>query len=232
MLNFVYLLLFDFNNFMMVSKNLGKKLSDCLNDGISSQKILIYYLVLYFQVAMVEIQIGENIPEALLIAFSICTTLVVAVHLLALMISTCILPNIEAVANMHSSVVVMESPHDKMHWYIELAWMFSTGLGILLFLAEMAILVWVRFYDSVSTKKHDSATNGTVTRSYAAPIASTAIIVPVIVIFLVFAFVFYHKLIAHKYERSTRGLEELENMAQELDYNRGSIPASTPLQNV
>jgi len=156
------------------------------------------------QVAMVEIQLSDNIPEGLLIAFSVCTTLVVAVHLLALMISTCILPNIEAISNIHNLAAVQESPHDRMRCYIEMAWISSTGVGILLFLIQMAILAWVRF---------DS-------HSHSAPIVSTVIIVPALVIFVVFAVNFYHQLIAHKVERSTKGLEEIETMANELDVGR------------
>ena len=158
------------------------------------------------QVAMVEIQLNDTIDEGLLIAFSVCTTLVVAVHLLALMISTCILPNIEAISNIHNLAAVQESPHDRMRCYIEMAWISSTGIGILLFLIQMAILAWVRF---------DSSSH-----SHSAPIVSTVIIIPALIIFVVFAVNFYHQLIAHKVERSAKGLEEIETMANELDVRR------------
>lgn len=40
---------------------------------------------------------------------------------------------------------VNESPHEKMSVYIEIAWGFSTVFGILLFIAEIAIICWVVF---------------------------------------------------------------------------------------
>ena len=162
---------------------------------------------------MVEITLEGDVSEGLLVAFSVCTTLVVAIHLLALMISTCILPNIEAVSNIHNVTAVHESPHDRMHKYIEMAWIFSTGIGILLFLVQMAILAWVRFHGFKDSK---------------APIASTAIIIPAIVIFIAFAIHFYRQLVTHKYERHTRGLEELESMANQLEATQAHAVAGTP----
>ena len=32
---------------------------------------------------------------------------------------------------------ISESPHDKFHFYIEMAWICSTGFGIILFLVEI-----------------------------------------------------------------------------------------------
>ena len=48
---------------------------------------------------MVEATIDDNLPPPLLIVFGISTTLVVVIHLMALMVSTCMYPDIEAVAN-------------------------------------------------------------------------------------------------------------------------------------
>ena len=48
---------------------------------------------------MVEATIDEGLPEPLLVVFGISTTLVVVIHLMALMVSTCMYPDIEAVAN-------------------------------------------------------------------------------------------------------------------------------------
>nr|XP_050856864.1 calcium release-activated calcium channel protein 1 isoform X2 [Vespula vulgaris] len=156
-----------------------------------------------FQVAMVEVQLNSDtkVPSEMLIAFAVCTTLLVAVHMLALMISTCILPNIEAVCNLHSISLVHESPHERLHWYIEVAWAFSTLLGLLLFLLEIAILCWVKFYDF----------------SQVAAWSACIVLIPVLIIFLAFAIHFYRSLVAHKYEVTVSGIRELELLKEQIE---------------
>lgn len=66
--------------------------------------------------------------------FAICTTVLVAVHIFALMISTYILPNIEAIAKLEMYELISESPHERMKNFIEIAWAFSTVLGSILIL--------------------------------------------------------------------------------------------------
>lgn len=187
----------------------------------------------FAMVAMVEVQLETHYcyPRELLIAFSVCTTVLVAVHLFALLISTCILPNVEAVSNIHNLNSVSESPHERMHHYIELAWGFSTALGILLFLAEVVLLCWVKFLPIDSDKGKCSASTTTPTPStpsvhqnsgMQAALASTIIMVPVGVIFVVFTIHFYRSLVRHKTERHHQEIEELHKIKVQLDgHERG-----------
>ncbi|XP_018900289.2 uncharacterized protein [Bemisia tabaci] len=157
----------------------------------------------FAMIAMVELQINEptNVPEWLFIMFSICTTILVAVHIFALMISTYLLPNIDAISKLQSTKLVKESPHERMRGFVELAWTFSTVFGLFLFLVEVAILCWVKFWD----------------HSINAAIAATIIVIPVLVIFVIFVFYFYHNLVAFKFKASVSDVKELEAMKKKLD---------------
>lgn len=164
---------------------------------------------------MVEVQLEpeHEYPPGLLIAFSACTTILVAVHLFALMISTCILPNLEAVSNVHNLNSVNESPHERMHRHIELAWAFSTVIGTLLFLTEVVLLCWVKFLPLRSEKDKNRISPGE-----AAAIASTCIMVPFAVVFIVFAIHFYRTLVSHKTDRQIKELDRVIQLQNLLDH--------------
>ncbi|XP_062038647.1 calcium release-activated calcium channel protein 1 isoform X2 [Lepus europaeus] len=196
----------------------------------------------YSKVAMVEVQLDaeHDYPPGLLIAFSACTTVLVAVHLFALMISTCILPNIEAVSNVHNLNSVKESPHERMHRHIELAWAFSTVIGTLLFLAEVVLLCWVKFLPlkkqpgqprptskpPASGAASNNSSESGITPGQAAAIASTTIMVPFGLVFIVFAVHFYRSLVSHKTDRQFQELSELAEFARLQDQmdHRGDHP--------
>ncbi|XP_008548529.1 calcium release-activated calcium channel protein 1 [Microplitis demolitor] len=157
----------------------------------------------FAMVAMVELQINEPtaVPEWLFVMFAVCTTVLVSVHIFALMISTYLLPNIEAISKLQISRLITESPHERMRGFIELAWAFSTVLGLFLFLVEIAILCWVKFWDY----------------SFMAAMASTIIVIPVLIVFVAFAVHFYHSLVVFKCEASVTDMEELESIKKNLD---------------
>ncbi|XP_072769866.1 protein orai-2 isoform X2 [Nerophis lumbriciformis] len=179
----------------------------------------------FAMVAMVEVQLEMDYryPLALLIAFSVCTTVLVAVHLFALLISTCILPNVEAVSNIHNLNSVSESPHERMHHYIELAWGFSTALGILLFLAEVVLLCWIKFLPVKTTPAPAASDAGN--KGWQAALASTIIMVPVGLIFVVFTIHFYRSLVRHKTERHHQEIEELHKLKVQLDGHERGLQA-------
>ncbi|XP_050305241.1 calcium release-activated calcium channel protein 1-like [Anthonomus grandis grandis] len=169
----------------------------------------------FAMVAMVELQLNNesSIPGPVLVVFAVITTLLVAVHMLALMISTCILPNIETVCSLDSGInFVDESPHERLHWYIEIAWAFSTLLGLLLFLAEIAIICWLKFYNVNTT----------------AAWSACVVLVPILFVFLAFAIHFYRSLVAHKYEIS---MKELKRIGEQIGDMAGTKLYSDEIHN-
>ena len=81
----------------------------------------------FAMVAMVEVQIDDGIdyPNFLLVLFSCVTTLLVVVHLSALMISTCMIPNVELYKEFEDRAIY-KAPDEHFKVHIEVAWVLST----------------------------------------------------------------------------------------------------------
>uniref|UniRef100_H2YB89 Calcium release-activated calcium channel protein 1 n=1 Tax=Ciona savignyi TaxID=51511 RepID=H2YB89_CIOSA len=179
----------------------------------------------FAMVAMVEVQLDRTATydPILLIMFSTVTTCLVAVHLFALMISTCMLPNIEAVSNIHNVKAIEQSPHKRMRTYIEVAWILSTGLGLVLFMIEISLLIWLKFITLRPVKPEvPSSGNSTTTtpssmHSDAPAWVATAVLIPVVILFAGFAVHFYRTLAQHRYTIMEDAFNEIETMAQTGD---------------
>lgn len=171
-------------------------------------------------VALVEIQLNpeDEVPGWLLVCFVICTTFLIAVHMLALMIATCILPHIESVSIIPgtSEYSFNDGTHDRLKNYIEMCWFFSTTIGIFLFLVEIDLICWVKFW------KYGSSSGTNI--GMIASISVTIALIPILILFIVFAVKFYRNLVTHQFEKSEREILELDTLIDQL--NRNSAPAS------
>ncbi|CAJ0939283.1 unnamed protein product, partial [Mesorhabditis belari] len=134
----------------------------------------------FAMIALVELQYQKETPAYLLIILGVVTTLLVSVHLIALMMSTCIRPFIDAYACND------EFPHRKFRFFIDLSWLISTWIGLVLFLIEIGIILLVKF-DAV--------------KNYTAGYVTTALLVPVLAVFFWLAWQIHRIKTKHAQER-------------------------------
>jgi hypothetical protein len=196
------------------------------------------------------------IPESILILYALVTCLLVGVHMLALMISTCILPQIEASSfemfdfeqhlmrnensylmnqsnrthnlnatpgsqhsvgsgnlnlNTRNMLGVSTShfdselmfPYRKFHRFIELAWVSSTVLGIFLFLVEIGLVCYIKFYPI----------------SFFAALTGAFVMIPICIIFVLFTFTFYKRLADFKVNVTKQFLNQVNRIQSPLHDN-------------
>ncbi|VDN50701.1 unnamed protein product [Dracunculus medinensis] len=150
----------------------------------------------FAMVALVELQYESTTPHYLLITLAVVTTLLVSVHLLALMMSTCILPYIEA------NGCSQDSPHIRLKFYIDLSWIFSTCIGLMLFLIEIGVIFFVKFHavDFVL-----------------AAYVSTALLVPVVIIFTIFSCLIHRNRLIHSMNRVDSKVHDLQKFFSDND---------------
>jgi calcium release-activated calcium channel protein 1 len=102
------------------------------------------------KVAIVELSLDSykenNSNDGLLICYAIISCLLVGIHLLALLMSMCILPELKSVIRQSDFWIHNENskPLSSLNIYIEIAWVVSTGLGLFLFIIELGIIIWIK----------------------------------------------------------------------------------------
>ncbi|KAI1724649.1 mediator of CRAC channel activity domain-containing protein [Ditylenchus destructor] len=150
----------------------------------------------FAMVALVELQYEETTPKPLLIILGVVTTLLVSVHLLALMMSTCLLPYIEA------NGCTQDSPHIKLKFYIDLSWLFSTCIGLLLFLLEIGVIFFVKF-NAIGYNLAGYITTG--------------MLVPVVIVFIVISYLIHRSRFTHSMDRVNDKVVDLQKFLSEAE---------------
>ena len=161
----------------------------------------------FAMVAMVEVQIDSGIeyPTILLVIFSCTTTLLVVVHLISLMISTCLLPNME-VQNQFKKDSIYLSPDNAFRSHIEVAWILSTGLGLVLMLVEIGLLIILKFYGVNN--------NSTTTYNWVVIVSCGVFLFPATVVFIFFAMQYYRQLLLGRFKKNIDKLDQAERLLE------------------
>ena len=170
---------------------------------------VIQFVFLFEQVAMVEIEIALHTPYQILIPFSMLTAILIFVHLLSLMLATCLLPELEAITNDAHPQLFASALRIAKGVPVQLSWFLSNILGITLFLFELILVAYVKFYPTPGMENNVHAGTATLV---------TIVILTVLSIPLGFYYVKIvskHKMRLHE-QRLHQAQEMLDNINQHL----------------
>jgi len=177
----------------------------------------------FAMVAMVEVslEVDKEYPTLLLVTFCIVTTLLVVVHLISLMISTCLLPNMEVYLE-YREFSNYESPDRPFKKHIEVAWILSTGIGLVLMMMDIGLLIGIKFFPMDDAFKWVMTSGG-------------IIVVPATIIFVYFSANYYQKLLLSHFYKQQRQMDSMGKlMADITDDNaaRGGHRGLQPSQSI
>lgn len=93
-----------------------------------------------------ELQINDDdVRPPLLIAFVVTTALLVGTCMIAITISTCVLPHLESVAKTSNISGANQSPHDKMQRLIDISWILTNSASLFFFTLDVILMCWIKY---------------------------------------------------------------------------------------
>ncbi|CAB3363028.1 Hypothetical predicted protein [Cloeon dipterum] len=164
-----------------------------------------YILAAFSMSTMTELQvdIDTDIPIWLFTLFAVNTVTLVAVHIFSLVISTCLMPSMQAVTEEYEPPlpgvdkicsVPDFSPHNRLRKFVNLSVTLSNVVGLFLFLFEVVLLAWVKFWDHARS----------------ACWAGSMVMAPALVLFLVFCWHFNRVLGECAYQVRDKEIREMQ----------------------
>ncbi len=164
---------------------------------------------------MVEVDLSDQTPSNILIPYAMLTALLICVHLFSLILATRLLPELEAFINQPN--LSLPPPITKgSSWPVQLVWYLSNIVGVLLFLVELVLVAYVKFFPVEGTPS-DRLHVGT---------ATLAVVVVLSTLSIPFIVVFFRSLSNKKIKFHERKLEKalvlLESINQSSSQGGGS----------
>lgn len=164
---------------------------------------------------MVEAEINPKTPTAILIPFAMLTALLIFVHMLSLLIATRLLPELEAIVK-QPSIHILASTSKGYTWPVHVVWYLSNIVGIILFLVDLVIVAYVKFYPiDDGTRIHVGT-------------ATLAVVVLLSAISLPFIVIFFRSISKKKIQLHEQNLEKARVLLESMNLPRPSgIPPVT-----
>ena len=100
-------------------------------------------------------------PPAILIPFAMHTALLTFVHLFSLMLATCLLPQLEALGSDPNPQLLKSALKVAKSFPVQLCWILSNVIGIVLFMVELVLVVYVKFFPTEEEPNYLHAGTGT-----------------------------------------------------------------------
>ena len=169
---------------------------------------------------MVEVEIGEDYNLGLLVVFAMCTAVLVFVHLLSLLIATCLLPDLDALAAIPKAQLARNSAHISRSCCVSFSWFLSHIVGIPLFFFEVIILSHVKFFSHVPSIVNATSHNDElkiVDMKIHAGTAATVTIVVLAIVALPFVTCYFRHFYRHRLKLQRRQLDEAEELFRRLN---------------
>ncbi|XP_019848729.1 PREDICTED: protein orai-2-like [Amphimedon queenslandica] len=173
----------------------------------SNQLNCILPVVSLLQVGLVEIEVSPTTPVPLLIIFAMHSAVLVFIHLLSLMLATFLLPELEAAGtgDISSSLDIAKS------FTVQLCWVLSNVIGIILLITEIILVAFVKFYPT-ETSEHESIHAAT----------ATILILFVLCVMAVPLIIYQSRVVAkHKLKFHERGLGRARQMLEDMNFQIG-----------
>lgn len=158
---------------------------------------------------MVEAEISPQTPTGILIPFAMLTALLIFVHMASLLIATRLLPELEAIIKQPMNLA--SSFNKGFTWPVHVVWYLSNIVGIILFLVDLVIVAYVKFFPTAedATRIHVGT-------------ATLAVVVLLTLVSLPFLVIFFRSISKKKIQLHEENLEKARVLLENMNMPRPS----------